>query len=99
KTFKEARESVIPVDITGRDVVLVDDVIFSGRTIRAALEHLNDYGRPSSVQLLVLLDRGHRELPISANYVGKNIPTAKAERVNVRLRETDPIEQVTLSKS
>lgn len=99
KTFKEAQKSQIPVDITGRDVVLIDDVIFSGRTIRAALDALNDYGRPSSVQLLVLLDRGHRELPISPNYVGKNIPTSKTERLNVRLLETDDVERVTLTKS
>jgi pyrimidine operon attenuation protein / uracil phosphoribosyltransferase len=96
--FKEARESQIPFDITGKDVILVDDVIFSGRTIRAALDALNDYGRPASVQLLVLLDRGHRELPISANYIGKNVPTAKSERVNVRVQEYDGLEQVTVSK-
>lgn len=98
RTFKEAQQSQIPVDITGKDVVLVDDVIFSGRTIRAALDALNDYGRPASVQLLVLLDRGHRELPISPDYVGKNVPTSKTERVNVHLQEVDGHEQVTLSK-
>lgn len=98
QTFKEAHQSQIPVDITGKDVVLVDDVIFSGRTIRAALDALNDYGRPASVQLMVLLDRGHRDLPISPNYIGKNVPTAKTERVNVRLREIDSQEQVTVSK-
>jgi pyrimidine operon attenuation protein / uracil phosphoribosyltransferase len=95
QTFKEVQQSQIPVDITGKDVILVDDVIFSGRTIRAALDALNDYGRPASVQLL---DRGHRELPISPNYVGKNVPTAKTERVNVRLREVDGDEKVTVSK-
>lgn len=98
KTFKEAQQSVIPVEITGKDVILVDDVIYSGRTIRSALDALNDYGRPASVQLLVLLDRGHRELPISPNYVGKNVPTSKTERVNVRLSEIDEIEQVSLLK-
>ncbi len=98
RTFKEARQSEIPTDITGKDVILVDDVIFSGRTIRSALDALNDYGRPASVQLMVLLDRGHRELPISPNYVGKNVPTAKSERVNVQLRETDQQERVTVSK-
>jgi pyrimidine operon attenuation protein / uracil phosphoribosyltransferase len=98
QTFKEAHQSQIPVDISGKDVILVDDVIFSGRTIRAALDALNDYGRPASVQLLVLLDRGHRELPISPNYVGKNVPTSKTERVNVRLTEVDGQEQVTLFK-
>lgn len=99
QTFKEAQQSQIPFEITGKDVILIDDVIFSGRTIRAALDALNDYGRPDSVQLLVLLDRGHRELPISPNYVGKNVPTAKTERVNVRLREIDDTEQVTLLKT
>ncbi len=99
RTFKEAQQSQIPVDITGKRVVLVDDVIFSGRTIRAALDALNDYGRPASVQLLVLLDRGHRELPISPDYVGKNVPTSKSERVNVCLQEIDGREQVTLSKN
>jgi len=97
-TFKEAQQSIMPMDITGKHVILVDDVVFSGRTIRAAMDALNDYGRPASVQLLVLLDRGHRELPISANYVGKNVPTAKTERVNVRLQEVDGQEQVTLAK-
>jgi pyrimidine operon attenuation protein/uracil phosphoribosyltransferase len=99
QTFKPAFQSEVPVDITGRTVVLVDDVIYSGRTIRAALDAMNDYGRPASVQLLVLLDRGHRELPIHADYVGKNLPTSKSERVNVRLQDVDGIEQVTLSKS
>ncbi len=99
KTFKEVQKSQIPVDITGKDVILVDDVIYSGRTIRAALDALNDYGRPASVQLLVLLDRGHRELPISPNFVGKNVPTSKSERVNVRLEEVDGQEQVTVLKS
>ncbi len=98
KTFKNAQQSQMPVDITGKTVILIDDVIFSGRTIRAALDALNDYGRPASVQLMVLLDRGHRELPISPNYVGKNVPTSKSERVNVSLREIDHAEQVTLSK-
>lgn len=97
KTFKGAQQSLIPFDITGKNVILVDDVIFSGRTIRAAMDALNDYGRPASIQLLVLLDRGHRELPIQANYVGKNIPTDKTQRVNVRLSETDSQEQVTLT--
>lgn len=98
KTFKPTTESVIPVDITGKHVILVDDVIFSGRTVRAALDALNDYGRPASVQLLVLLDRGHRELPISPNFVGKNIPTNPTERVNVQLDEVDGQDQVTISR-
>jgi pyrimidine operon attenuation protein/uracil phosphoribosyltransferase len=98
KTFKSTTESMIPVDITGKHVILVDDVIFRGRTVRAALDALNDYGRPASVQLLVLLDRGHRELPISPNFVGKNIPTSPKERVNVQLQEVDGRDQVTLSR-
>ncbi len=97
-TFKETTESMIPVDITGKDVVLVDDVLFTGRTVRSALDALNAYGRPASVQLLVLLDRGHRELPISADFAGKNIPTQKSERVNVQLNEVDGCEQVTIQK-
>lgn len=75
--------------IDGRRVILVDDVLFSGRTVRAALDALNDVGRPSSVQLAVLVDRGHRQLPIRADYVGKNIPTALTENVRVLLAETD----------
>ena len=76
--------------IDGRTVVLVDDVLFSGRTIRAALDALNDVGRPQAVRLAVLVDRGHRELPIRADFVGKNLPTSLVERVGVRLAETDP---------
>ncbi|MFD1505147.1 bifunctional pyr operon transcriptional regulator/uracil phosphoribosyltransferase PyrR [Georgenia yuyongxinii] len=75
--------------IDGKVVVLVDDVLYSGRTIRAALDALNDLGRPRAVQLAVLVDRGHRELPIRADYVGKNLPTSRAERVSVQLSETD----------
>jgi pyrimidine operon attenuation protein/uracil phosphoribosyltransferase len=78
-------------------VILVDDVLFSGRTIRAALDALADLGRPRSVQLAVLVDRGHRELPIRADYVGKNIPTALSEKVAVRLAETDGVDEVRLS--
>lgn len=77
----------IPFDITGRTVVFVDDVLFSGRTIRAALDALTDLGRPARIQLAVLVDRGHRELPIRADFVGKNIPTAPDERVRVELKE------------
>lgn len=82
--------------IDGRQVVLVDDVLFSGRTVRAALDALNDVGRPASVQLAVLVDRGHRELPIRADYVGKNIPTALAESVRVTLAEPDGVDEVRL---
>ncbi|WP_431886526.1 bifunctional pyr operon transcriptional regulator/uracil phosphoribosyltransferase PyrR [Micromonospora wenchangensis] len=85
-----------PGGIDGKRVVLVDDVLFSGRTVRAALDALNDVGRPASVQLAVLVDRGHRELPIRADYVGKNIPTALAESVKVTLVETDGTDEVRL---
>jgi pyrimidine operon attenuation protein / uracil phosphoribosyltransferase len=87
---------VPPGGVDGRRVVLVDDVLFSGRTVRAALDALNDLGRPSSVQLAVLVDRGHRELPIRADYVGKNIPTALTESVKVTLVETDGVDEVRL---
>jgi pyrimidine operon attenuation protein / uracil phosphoribosyltransferase len=79
----------VPVDITGRVVVLVDDVLFTGRTARAALEAVNELGRPRAIQLAVLVDRGHRELPIRADFVGKNLPTKTAEDVRVRLRGVD----------
>ena len=82
--------------IDGRTVVLVDDVLFSGRTIRAALDALSDLGRPASVRLAALVDRGHRELPIRADFVGKNLPTSKSERINVRLTEIDGAEEVTI---
>lgn len=82
-------DTEVPVDITDRTVVIVDDVLFSGRSTRAALDALNDLGRPRRVQLAVLIDRGHRELPIRADFVGKNVPTATTERVNVHLTETD----------
>ena len=86
----------IPFPIDGRQVVLVDDVLFTGRTVRAALDALMDLGRPRSVQLAVLIDRGHRELPIRADYVGKNLPTAANESVQVRLRERDGCDEVVL---
>ena len=79
----------VPVDVTGRVVVLVDDVLFTGRTVRAALDALTDLGRPRAVQLAVLVDRGHRELPVRADYVGKNLPTKVSEDVRVRLDEVD----------
>jgi pyrimidine operon attenuation protein/uracil phosphoribosyltransferase len=81
-----------------RTVVIVDDVLYTGRTLRAAIEALFDYGRPQRVQLAVLADRGHRELPIRPDYVGKNLPTARAERVNVRVEELDGIDEVTISQ-
>jgi len=79
--------TTIPFDINGKNVVLVDDVLFSGRTTRAALDALNDFGRPKAIQLAVLIDRGHRELPIRATFVGKNVPTALSETVNVHWKE------------
>ncbi len=85
--------------IDNRRVVLVDDVLFSGRTIRAALDALSDLGRPSAVQLAVLVDRGHRQLPIRADYVGKNIPTALSEQVKVRLAEIDGVDEVRLESA
>jgi pyrimidine operon attenuation protein/uracil phosphoribosyltransferase len=84
-----------PVD--GRTVIVVDDVLYTGRTVRAAIEALFGYGRPARVQLAVLADRGHRELPIRPDYVGKNLPTAHSERVNVRLEELDGVDEVTIS--
>ncbi len=90
------RPTDIPVPIDGRPVVLVDDVLYTGRSVRAAMNALTDFGRPSRVQLAVLIDRGHRELPIRPDYVGKNVPTARGEDVRVRLRETDDCDSVFL---
>ena len=87
-----------PVDIGGKTVVLVDDVLFTGRTVRAALDALNDVGRPRQVQLVALIDRGHRELPLRADYVGKNIPTSLEEQVKVRLTETDGLDEAVLAR-
>ena len=88
----------IPFDVTGKTVVLVDDVLFSGRTTRAALDALNDFGRPRRVQLAVLIDRGHRELPIKADFVGKNVPTSARERINVSLKEDGGEDEVRLER-
>ena len=93
------RTDLPPEGIEGRTVVLVDDVLYSGRTIRAALDALGDLGRPARVQLAVLVDRGHRELPIRADYVGKNLPTSTSERVHVLLEETDGEDSVTIETS
>jgi pyrimidine operon attenuation protein/uracil phosphoribosyltransferase len=89
--------SHIDFDVTGRTVVIVDDVLYTGRTVRAAIEALFDYGRPERVQLAVLADRGHRELPIRPDYVGKNLPTSRAEHVHVRLQELDGVDQVAVA--
>lgn len=88
--------AAIGFDVTGRDIVLMDDVLYTGRTIRAALDALFDHGRPKSVQLLVLIDRGHRELPIEATFVGRSIPTSSREIIEVKLNEVDGQEQVLL---
>jgi pyrimidine operon attenuation protein / uracil phosphoribosyltransferase len=88
----------LPFDVQGRTIVLVDDVLFTGRTIRAAIDVLFDYGRPAAVRLAVLIDRGHRELPIRPDYVGKNVPTSRSERVDVRLSELDGVDEVVLEK-
>lgn len=88
----------MPMDIEGKSVVLVDDVLFTGRSIRAALDALTDFGRPAAIQLAVLVDRGHRELPIRADYVGKNIPTSLNEDVQVLLQETDAEDEVRIEK-
>ena len=86
----------VPTDITGKQVVLVDDVFYTGRSIRAAMDALIDLGRPESIQLAVLIDRGHRELPIRADYVGKNIPTSKYEEIKVYVKEVDGEDKVTI---
>jgi pyrimidine operon attenuation protein / uracil phosphoribosyltransferase len=83
------RASKLPVPLEGRTVIIVDDVLYTGRTIRAAMDAINSFGRPAQIQLAALIDRGHRELPIRADYVGKNLPTAAAEKVRVQLKETD----------
>jgi pyrimidine operon attenuation protein/uracil phosphoribosyltransferase len=94
----EVHETRIDFDVTGRTVVLVDDVLYTGRTIRAALDALVDFGRPRAVQLAVLVDRGHRELPIRADYVGKNVPTRRDELVRVALEETDGEDTVVVEE-
>ena len=92
------RPTDIPVPVESKLVVLVDDVLFTGRTIRAALDALTDFGRPRQVQLAVLVDRGHRELPIRADYVGKNVPTAPEEKIHVQVEEIDGKDEVVLSR-
>ena len=94
----EVQPTEIPFDVTGKTVVLVDDVLFSGRTTRAAMDALNDFGRPKRIQLAVLVDRGHRELPIKADFVGKNVPTSLSEVVSVRLKEMGGEDEVVLER-
>ncbi len=93
----EVRSSHLPFRLEDHTIVLVDDVLYTGRTVRAAVEALFDYGRPARVQLAVLADRGHRELPIRPDYVGKNLPTHRSERVNVRVAELDGGDEVTIT--
>jgi pyrimidine operon attenuation protein/uracil phosphoribosyltransferase len=90
--------SHVDFDLDGRTVVLVDDVLFTGRTVRSAIEALFSYGRPAKVQLAVLADRGHRELPIRPDYVGKNLPTSRSERVNVHVEELDGVDEVRITE-
>jgi pyrimidine operon attenuation protein/uracil phosphoribosyltransferase len=89
-------ETHVPVELDGRVVILVDDVLYTGRTIRAAMDAIVDYGRPDAIRLAVLVDRGHRELPIRADFVGKNLPTAPEQAVRVRLAETDGADEVVV---
>jgi pyrimidine operon attenuation protein/uracil phosphoribosyltransferase len=91
------RKTEIPFSLDGRTIILVDDVLYTGRTTRAALDALTDFGRPKSIQLVVLVDRGHRELPIKADYVGKNLPTSRRESVQVKLQEVDGDDEVVIN--
>ena len=94
------RESKLPLRLEERTIIVVDDVLYTGRTVRAAMDALNSFGRPARIQLAVLIDRGHRELPIRPDYVGKNLPTAGGEKVQVRLEQTDgEPDEVRLGKS
>ena len=94
----DVHPTAIPFDVTGKTVVVVDDVLFRGRTMRAAMDALNDFGRPKRIQLAVLVDRGHRELPIKADFVGKNVPTSPSESILVLLNESDQPDRVTVEK-
>lgn len=94
----EVRGSELPVEITNKKVIVVDDVLYTGRTVRAAMDALVDFGRAASIQLAVLVDRGHRELPIRADFIGKNIPTSRQEKIVVELVESDGIDQVNILK-
>ena len=92
----KVERQILPVDVTGRTVVLVDDVLHTGRTVRAAMDAILDQGRAAKIRLAVLIDRGHRELPIRPDYVGKNVPTAQSERIGVQLEEIDGGDGVAL---
>ncbi len=92
-------QTVIPVGVKGKKIILVDDVLYTGRTIRAALDSIIDMGRPELIQLVVMVDRGHRELPIRADFVGKNVPTSKREKVEVLLKEIDGIDKVIIKEA
>ncbi len=92
----EVHTTEVPFELTDKNVILVDDVLFTGRTVRAAMDAMVDFGRPASIQLAVLVDRGHRELPIRADYVGKNVPSSRSELVEVRVKEIDQKEQVDI---
>ena len=98
RTAPEIHPTVIPFDLNGKTVVLVDDVLFSGRSTRAAMDSLNDFGRPKCIQLAALIDRGHRELPIKADFVGKTVPTTRTEIVQVNLKETGGADEVRIVK-
>ncbi len=95
----QAKKTQIPVNVKDLSVILIDDVLFTGRSARAAMDAITDLGRPKSMQLAVLVDRGHRELPIRADYVGKNIPSSKRELIRVKLIETDGIDEVTITSN
>jgi pyrimidine operon attenuation protein/uracil phosphoribosyltransferase len=92
-------KSELPTPVTDKTIVLVDDVLYTGRTVRAALDHIIDYGRPRRIQLAVLVDRGHRELPIQADYVGRSVPTTDSEIIKVMLKEIDGVDQVLIVES
>ncbi|WP_050181513.1 bifunctional pyr operon transcriptional regulator/uracil phosphoribosyltransferase PyrR [Domibacillus robiginosus] len=92
----QVKGSEIPVDLNGKTVILVDDVLFTGRTVRAAMDAIMDIGRPSHIQMAALVDRGHRELPIRADYIGKNIPSSRTERIVVTLEEVDDTDRVSI---
>lgn len=95
----QVRETDLDFDLTGKIVILVDDVLYTGRTVRSALDAIIDFGRPKAIQLAVLIDRGHRELPIKADYVGKNIPTSQKEQVVLRLTETDGLDEAVVQEA